>query len=239
MARSTFEGPVLSGNNRFGPLRNIGYTDLVQQCDLNFANTSGAGTAGYPGASGQFVNGNQIPNVNATVYTPSSSVYPPVAATVTADAPLLTYRGAVMYLPNGCQINDIFVDVGTAISVNTGGGATLTAAVINIGNAFNGTQYGSITLTVAANAITAGRYTPTFTGAQLTNMQATSGDITNPTGSNTDPNGSLVSQVVFTLALTGTGTPAPNVGTLFTTLRYVQPDPNIGNSTTYPYGNFD
>ena len=146
-----------------------------------------------------------------------------------------------MYLPVGCNINDLFIDVGTSIATS---GATLTAAVVNIGNAFNGTQYGSITLTVAANAITAGRYTPTFTGAQLTAMQATTGDITNPPsqyggGGNSDPNGSLISQVVFTLVLTGTGTPAPNAGTLYGTLRYTQPDNNIGNATTYPYGNFD
>ena len=203
--------------------------------------TSGAGTAGYPGASGQFVNGNQIPNVNATVYTPSSSVYPPVAATVTADAPLLTYRGAVMYLPNGCQINDILVDVGTAISVNTGGGATLTAAVINIGNAFNGTQYGSVTLTVAANAVTAGRYQPTFTGAQLNAIQSTTTDFTNPTGLVSPAS---FSQVVFTITIpytAGTGTTLPTItaGTFTFAMRYTQIDPNIGNSTTYPYGNFD
>ena len=235
MGRSTFSGPILSGNSRFGPIRDVGYTDLCQETSIVLTNTT-AGTAGYAGGSGQFVNGNGIPNVNAIVYTPSSSTYPPTAATVTADAATTVYRGAVMYLPYGCQINDIFVDIGTAVAVSSG---ALTGAVINIGNAFNGTQYGSITLTVATNTITAGRYTPTFTGTQLTNMQATSADITNPTGANTDPNGSWVSQVVFSLVLTGTGTPAPNAGTLFTVLRYAQPDPNIGNSTTYPYGNFD
>jgi len=30
MARSTFSGPVISGDQRFGPLRNIGYTVLEQ-----------------------------------------------------------------------------------------------------------------------------------------------------------------------------------------------------------------
>jgi hypothetical protein len=239
MGRATFEGPILSGDNRFGPLRNIGYTDLVQQCDFSFANTV-VGTSGYAGNSGQFVNGNQIPNVNAVVYSPSSTVYPPVAVTPTADAATTVYRGAVMYLPYGTQINDMFVDIGTAITVTSG---ALTGAVVNIGNQFNGTQYGSITLTVATNAITAGRYTPTFTGAQLTAMQASTGDITNPPsqyggGGGTSPYNSLVSQVVFTLVLTGTGTPAPNAGTMFTFLRYAQLDPAIGNQTTYPYGNF-
>ena len=236
MARSTFDGPILSGDSRFGPIRTVGYTDLVQEFAMNFASTGGNGTAGYAGGSGQFINANQIPNVNATVYTNSSTAYPPTAATITADASGTVYRGAVMYLPVGCGINDVFIDVGTAISVNTGGGVTLTGATLKIGNAFNDTSYGSITLTVGSNAITAGRYTPTFTGAQLNAIQATTADFTNPLG-NGQP--ATFSQVVFTLVLTGGTTPAPNVGTLYGTLRYSQPDNNIGNSTTYPYGNFD
>ena len=65
MARTTFSGPILSGDSRFGPIRTVGYTDLAQNIDMNFANTGGNGTAGYAGGSGQFVNGNLIPNVNA------------------------------------------------------------------------------------------------------------------------------------------------------------------------------
>ena len=34
MARATFEGPILAGDNRFGPLRNVGYTDLVQETSI-------------------------------------------------------------------------------------------------------------------------------------------------------------------------------------------------------------
>ena len=40
MGRSTFEGPILSGDNRFGPLRNVGYSQLVQNVDLDFSNTT-------------------------------------------------------------------------------------------------------------------------------------------------------------------------------------------------------
>ena len=232
MGRSTFSGPILSGNSRFGGIRDVGYTDLCQETSIVLTNTT-AGTAGYAGGSGQFVNANTIPNVNASVYTVSSTVYPPTAATITADASGTVYRGAVMYLPVGCNINDLFIDVGTSIATS---GATLTAAVVNIGNAFNSTQYGSITLTVAANAVTAGRYQPTFTGAQLNAIQASTADFTNPTGT-VSP--ATFSQVVFTLVLTGTGTPAPNAGTMYGTLRYTQPDNNIGNASTYPYGNFD
>ena len=232
MARSTFSGPILSGSNRFGPIRDVGYTDLAQNIDMNFANTGGNGTAGYAGGSGQFVNGNLIPNVNAVVYTNSSSVYPPTAATITADAATTVYRGAVFYLPTGSQINDFLVDIGTGIT----GGSTITAGVVNIGNQFNGTQYGSVTLTATTNVLVAGRYSTTFTGTQLTNIQATTADFTNPTGV-VEP--ATFSQVVMTLVITGTGTPAPTTGTLYLTVRYTQPDNNIGNTTTYPYGNFD
>ena len=68
MARSTFEGPILSGDVRFGALRNVGYTQLVQDTNIVLTNTA-VNTAGYGGVSGQFVNGNGIPNSNATVYT--------------------------------------------------------------------------------------------------------------------------------------------------------------------------
>ena len=238
MGRSTFEGPVLAGDNRFGPLRNVGSIELVQGADLNFANVSGSGTVGYPGASGQFVQSNNIPNVPGTVYSPSATVYPPVVVTPTADAATLTYRGVVFYLPYGSNINDILVDVGTTIGVTSG---ALTGAVVNLGNQFNGTQYGVATLTVTSNLVVVGRTAVTLTGANINAMQNTTGDITNPpaNGQGSGPYSSLVSQVVATLALTGTGTPAPNTGTLYVTIRYTQLDGSIGSATAYPYGNFD
>ena len=36
MARATFEGPILAGDSRFGPLRNVGYADMVQETDIDF-----------------------------------------------------------------------------------------------------------------------------------------------------------------------------------------------------------
>jgi hypothetical protein len=238
MGRSTFEGPVLAGDNRFGPLRNVGSIELVQGADLNFANTTGSGTVGYPGASGQFVQSNNVPNIPGVVYTPSATAFPPVVATPTADAATLTYRGVVFYLPYGSNINDIIVDVGTTIGVTSG---ALTGAVVNLGNQFNGTQYGVATLTVTSNLVVVGRTAVTYTGANLNALQATTGDITNPpsNGQGSGPYSSLVSQVVATLALTGTGTPAPNSGTLYVTIRYTQLDGSIGTATAYPYGNFD
>ena len=59
MARTTFEGPILSGDNRFGPIRDVGYTDLVQTAYLDFSNTT-SGTTGYSGGSGVFINSNTI-----------------------------------------------------------------------------------------------------------------------------------------------------------------------------------
>jgi len=67
------------------------------------------------------------------------------------------------------------------------------------------------------------------------NQSATSTDIYQ---GGTQPN---LSQVVVTIALVGTGmnTATSLGGQVNFTLRYTQPDNNIGTLTTYPYGNFD
>jgi len=225
MSRSTFSGPILSGDQRFGALRDVGYTALAQFASLTFTNTT-VNTAGYAGASTQFVGSNGIPNSNAVVYSPSSSTYPPVAATPTADSATEVYRGFVAYLPVGSRIEDLIVDIGV---VPTQTGATSTSLYIS--NGFNtGTtpQYGSIaTLATGRNAVT-------VTATQLSNWQATSADITN------SPEPSLFSQVVFTFAINGTGmTGGPTAGQAYITIRYTQADGNIGSTTAYPYGNFD
>jgi hypothetical protein len=240
MARSTFEGPILSGNNRFSPFRNVGYTDLVQETSIVLTNATN-GTAGYAGGSGQFVNGNTTPNVNATVYTPSSSVYPPVAATITADAGTAgagtLYRGITFWLPYGSNINDFLIDTNVVITAT---GGTLGTVTAKIGNAFDATTYGSIT-TVNASAA---RNTIAQTGAQLLACNSTTGDITVSPAQAATQYGSLVSQVVVTFTIpytggTGTTLPAITAGTITAAVRYTQLDANIGNSTTYPYGNFD
>jgi hypothetical protein len=240
MGRATFEGPVLSGDNRFGPLRNVGYTDLAQETSIVLTNTTNA-TAGYGGASGQFVNGNGIPNTNAVVYTPSSSTYPPTAATITADTVSTTtgtlYRGVVFYLPYGSNINDFLLDTNVAITLNNGTVGTVTA---KIGNAFNDTTYANV---ASMNAAT-GRNTIAQTGAQLLSCNSTTGDITQSPSQGTGPYAALVSQVVMTLTIPYTGgvsgtLSAITAGTFTFALRYTQLDANIGNSTTYPYGNFD
>ena len=198
---------------------------LAQFASLTFTNTT-ANTAGYAGSSGQFVGSNAIPNNNAVVYTPSPTVYPPVAATPTADSATEVYRGFVAYLPINSRIEDLIVDIGV---VPTQSGATSTSLYIS--NGFNtGTtpQYGSVaTLATGRNAIT-------LTAAQLAAWQATTADITN------SPDPSLFSQVVFTFAINGTGmTGGPTAGQAYITVRYTQADNSIGSTNAYPYGNFD
>ena len=235
MARATFEGPLLSGDSRFGPLRNVGYSQLVQNCDLDISNTT-SGTSTFGGSSGNFVNSNTIPNVISPVYTPSSTVYPSVLQTLPADSATNVYRGAVFYLPAGADLDDVFLDVATVFSV-TGGSASLTSVQFLVSNNYTaaaGTAAYFTTGVLTSNAV--GRQSlSTFTGTQIINQSATSTDILQTSG---QPN---LSQVVVTIAMVGTAlnTRTSMAGQLNITLRYTQPDNNIGNTTTYPYGNFD
>ena len=232
MGRSTFEGPVLSGDNRFGPLRNVGYQRLSQNCILDFSATGGSGTANYAGGSGQFVSSNNIPNQAAVVFTPSASTYPPAVTTPTADASTAIYRGCVFYLPVNCQIESIVVDYITALSLTS---STLSSVSILVSNGFVTSSPNYATVTLGTTTVgTTGRITSTYSAANLGNMLSTPADIT--TGNN---NPSQLSQVVCTLAIVGTGLSALVAGKLNIDINYVQDDNNIGNSTTYPYGNFD
>jgi len=243
MARSTFDGPILSGNNRFGPLRNVGYVESVQSVYMDLTNTT-ANTAGYSGSSGQFVDSNNIPNTNAVVYTPSATAYPPTAATITADTASLLYRGCVIYVPYGSIIQDIIVDIPAVQTLTTG---TVTGMQVLVSNGFTAAAGTAryLALGSTSTTFTAGRQSLTtgYSVTQLGNLLAgTTGDITNPTGANSDPNGSLVSQVVVTLATTVSGADgaAPfTAGKYNIIVRYTQPDPSIGSTTAYPYGNFD
>ena len=147
------------------------------------------------------------------------------------------YRGVVFYLPYGSNINDFLLDTNVAITLNNGTVGTVTA---KIGNAFNDTTYANV---ASMNAAT-GRNTIAQTGAQLLSCNSTTGDITQSPSQGTGPYAALVSQVVMTLTIPYTGgvsgtLSAITAGTFTFALRYTQLDANIGNSTTYPYGNFD
>ena len=232
MARSTFEGPVLSGDQRFSPLRNVGYARLQQDIYLDYSNTT-ASTAGYGGASTQFVNGNTIPNTNATIYTAAGgATNPPTVVTPTADASTAIYRGVTFWVPTGCTIDSITVDYLLALTtVNS----TYSSVSWLFSNGFVTSAPTYATVTLGTTTVgTAGRQTTTYSAANLTNMLATTSDINTGTSSP-----SSVSQIVGTLAIVGTGLSALSAGKFNISIHYTQNDPNIGNTTTYPYGNFD
>lgn len=233
MGRSTFEGPILSGDNRFGPIRDVGYTDLVQTALLDFSVTT-ANTANYGGGSGVFVSSNNIPNSTATIYTPQSGVFsnsgPTKASAPTADASGTIYRGVVFYLPYSSNITDVIVDVGT---LPTDGSVTANSIQPYVSNNF-ATSTGVYATMAAITSATRG--TATYVGTQLGYASSTLQDFQNPVvGSNP----SWFSQLVVTLKITNTSLTTPTSGQIEVTVRYNQLDMNIGNSTTYPYGNFD
>jgi hypothetical protein len=229
MARSTFEGPILSGDNRFGNFRNVGYTTLTQNGYLDLLNLT-PNTVGYSGGSGQPVDGNIIPNSQGVIYTPSSTVPYTSSAIVTptADTTSNIYRTYVMYIPTGSDIDQALIDVAV---VPTGG--TITTIKMYISNTF--CAEGSTPTYCATGNITAvGRQAVTFSGTQVTNCNNTSTDLV---GVN---NSQSLSQIVFTLSIAASATlVTPTAGQIYIALRYVQSDGNIGTATAYPYGNFD
>jgi len=236
MGRSTFEGPILSGDNRFGPVRDVGYTDLVQTALLDFSVTS-AGT-NYGGGSGVFVASNNIPNSAATIYTPQSGVYstngPTKASAPTADATNTVYRGVVFYLPYSCNITDVILDIGTVPKDSAGTPLAVTAIQPYVSNNF-ATSTGVYGTFANISSPAAQRYTATYVGSQLTNSNATLQDFQNLQPGQQP---SWFSQVVVTLGMT-TSVAGLSSGQVEITIRYNQNDMNIGTSTTYPYGNFD
>ena len=236
MGRSTFEGPILSGDNRFGPVRDVGYTDLVQTALLDFSVT--APGANYGGGSGVFVASNNIPNSAATIYTPQSGVYstngPTKASAPTADATTLVYRGVVFYLPYSCNITDVILDIGTVPKDSAGTPLAVTAIQPYVSNNF-ATSTGVYATFANISSPAAQRYTATYVGSQLTNSNATLQDFQNLQPGQQP---SWFSQVVVTLGMT-TSVAGLSSGQIEVTIRYNQNDMNIGTSTTYPYGNFD
>ena len=231
MARSTFDGPILSGDNRFGPLRNVGSPLLAQHVDISLANTT-VGTTTYSGSSGVFVNGNIIQNVPGVVYTPGTTTYAPV--TIPADTATNVYRGVVMYLPTGCNLDGVNIDCQTVVAV-AGGSASLSSATVYVSNTFTAAAGTASYLNTGAISAVGRQATATLTGTQITNQSSTSVDIIQPNGQ------ANLSQVVITLAIVGTGldTRTSLTGAFSFLARYFQNDPNIGNTTTYPFGNLD
>ena len=233
MGRSTFDGPILSGDNRFGPQRDVGPVLLAQQAFLDFAVTS-AGQANYGGGSGVFVTSDNIPNQAATIWNPQSGAYstngPTVATAPTADASGTIYRGVSFLVPQGSNITDVIIDVGV---LPTDGTVTANSIQPYVSNKF-ATATGVYATMAAITSATRG--TATFVGTQLDYAYGTLQDVQNiqpgqqPT---------WFSQIVVTLKITNTSLTTPTSGQIAVTLKYAQQDVNIGNATTYPYGNFD
>ena len=233
MGRSTFDGPILSGDNRFGPQRDVGPVLLAQQAFLDFAVTS-AGQANYGGGSGVFVTSDNIPNQAATIWNPQSGAYstngPTVATAPTADASGTIYRGVSFLVPQGSNITDVIIDVGV---LPTDGTVTANSIQPYVSNKF-ATATGVYATMAAITSATRG--TATFVGTQLDYAYGTLQDVQNiqpgqqPT---------WFSQIVVTLKITNTSLTTPTSGQIAVTLKYAQQDMNIGNATTYPYGNFD
>jgi hypothetical protein len=233
MGRSTFEGPVLSGDNRFGPQRDVGLVKLAQSANLVLTNTTAA-TAGFGGSSGNFVTSNNIPNNLATIYTPQAGQYsasgPGPVVTPTADSSTAIYRGVVFLLPQQSTITAINIDT---VAVPTTAAGSISAITPYISNTF-ATSAGVYATSAALSAV--GRTAATFTAAQYANAFSTLQDVQNMQPG-TQP--TWFSQVVVTLAITGTSLTTISAGQIIVTLDYLQNDLNIGNGTTYPYGNFD
>ena len=233
MGRSTFEGPVLSGDQRFGAQRDVGYVELVQSAFLDFSVTT-VNTADYGGGNQVFVNSNNIPNNVATIWTPQAGVFsntgPTVATAPTADTSGTIYRGASFLIPQGSNITDVVVDVGL---LPTDGTVTANSIQPYVSNKF-ATATGVYATMAAITSATRG--TATFVGSQMVNANGTLQDVQN-TQPGQQP--TWFSQVVVTLKITNTSLVAPTSGQINITLKYTQQDMNIGNATTYPYGNFD
>jgi hypothetical protein len=233
MGRSTFDGPIQAGDQRFAPQRNIGSVDLVQTAFLDFSVTT-PNTANYGGTSGVFVNSNGIPNSIATIYTPQGGVFSNSGATTatapTADTSGTIYRGVQFWLPWASNINDVIVDVGV---LPTDGTVTANSIQPYISNNF-ATSTGLYGTMAAITSATRG--TATFVGAQLVRANATLQDVQNL---QTGTQAGWFTQVVVTLKITNTSLVAPTSGQIEVTIRYNQLDMNIGTSTVYPYGNFD
>jgi hypothetical protein len=204
---------------------------MAQHTDINLATTT-PNTASFGGSSGVFVNGNGIPNTAATVYTPGTSTY--AAVTIPADSATNVYRGVVCYLPTGCDFDGINVDCQTVVGVS-GGTASLTSATVYVSNNYTAAAGTPTYFSTGAISAVGRQALSTFTATQITNQSTTSTDIIQPNG---QPN---LSQVVITLAIVGTtlDTRTALTGAFSFFVRYIQKDGNIGNATTYPYGNFD
>ena len=133
-------------------------------------------------------------NVGTTVLTQQTPF--------TFDATLV--QSVTLYVPSASKIINVFVDVITAYN-------SATSATLTMGKTAAGTEYVS-----GVNVKTAARTTPTFTAAQLTNMQSTPVDVSSQTANNNGASSTLI--------VTVTSVGQPTAGTGFVTVEYAQSD---------------
>ena len=131
-------------------------------------------------------------NVGTTIITQQTAF--------TFDATLV--QSVTLYVPSASKIINVFVDVITAYN-------SATSATLTMGKTAAGTEYVS-----GVNVKTAARTTPTFTAAQLTNMQSTPVDVS---AANSQQSSSA-------LVVTVTSVGQPTAGTGFVTVQYAQSD---------------
>ena len=131
-------------------------------------------------------------NVGTTIITQQTAF--------TFDATLV--QSVTLYVPSASKIINVFVDVITAYN-------SATSATLTMGKTAAGTEYVS-----GVNVKTAARTTPTFTAAQLTNMQSTPVDVS---AANSQQSSSA-------LVVTVTSVGQPTAGTGFVTVEYAQSD---------------
>ena len=233
MARSTFEGPILAGDNRFNALRSVGSPELRQYANMNLINTV-PNTANYSGVSQQAVVSNSVPNTNVTIYSPSATAYPPTVQSLTADTTSQQYRYWVAYVPTGSRITDISIYVTEAPNVTSYGYTGTFWSISNkaeTSGTYTAGAYGYV-----AQTSSLGRQNVIYSVTQLSNLFSTSTDILTPNG---QPN---LSQVVITAGIVSGAGSVPVAyanGKFSVSIGYVQPDNNIGTTTAYPNGNFD
>ena len=236
MARSTFSGPILAGQQRFGAQRDVGSVVLSQTILLDFSNTTPQ-TANYGGGSGVFADSNGIPNDVTTIWAPQNGSYsnsgPSVTSnTPTADTTGTNYRGANFLLPVNSHITNIYID---NIVQPTDGTHAVTAIQPYVSNDF-ATSAGVYATFGSITGSTIGRTVGTFTATQYTNAFSKLSDVQNIQPGNQP---SWFTQLVVSLKMTVASLTSVNAGQIAITVEYVQADTNIGNGTTYPYGNFD
>ena len=97
MGRSTFEGPILAGDNRFGPLRNVGYPELYQYANLTLTNTTNIGLIWNEANNTVGVDATQNTNITTAQSTATGAFIQANAAFIQANSVYANHNVTVTY----------------------------------------------------------------------------------------------------------------------------------------------